>query len=339
MFGIKGIRPLLVVFLSLAMASCKAEGNLVERTEWSIWGIAVNVTLAFFGWYIASSVRKNTAEQKRLEEERAKRERKLEEERADREKKLEDERADREKKLEEERADREKKLEEARIAREKKVQEARDRLGAFDAYRRELGRFADGVIDVIAEVQTLIAFNLEHAAVPAEAHQRFVEERSRLIGRVSSLIDRGRFFFPNREIAGSGAHEGTAQRGQRDPVLNRIVALSHILKATDYEDFDNNSKEWIRWGTLTTVAKGREGHVCSAFEWLSEAEQSRLAGEVRRKGGITLMDLTAAAKRAFVSEVYSILQPEEWLKQVDEAYGIKLLSRKPEGATVHVEGG
>ena len=321
------------------MASCKAEGNLVERTEWSIWGIAVNVTLAFFGWYIASSVRKNTAEQKQLEGERAKREKELEEERADREKELEVERANREKELEVERAKREKELEDARIAREKKVQEARARLAAFDVYRRELGRFADGVIDVIAEIQTLIAFNLDHAAVPAQARQQFVEERSRLIGRVSSLIDRGRFFFPNREAAGNGAQEGAPQRGRRDPVLNRIVALRHIVKAIDHKDFGNNRAAWIRWPTLTNVETGREGHVCSAFRRLSEAEQSRLADEVGKKGELTLMDLTASAKRAFVSEVYSILQPEEWLRQVDEAYGINLLLRKPEGAGVHVKGG
>lgn len=334
MFGIKGTRPLLVILLSLTISSC-TNWNFVESTEWSAWGIVVNLFIFVVGTAIAYSVRQNLAAQRSLERDRDARARKVEEARAAREQ----ERVDRETRLEKKRAAREARREKKRVAREREVQEARDRLEAFDLYRRELGRFADGVIDVVAEVQTLIAFNLDHAAVPAEARQRFVEERSRLIGRVSSLIDRGRFFFPNREVAGSGEQEGAAQQGQRDPVLNRIVALSHILKAIDYKDFDNNSTEWIRWGTLTTVAKGSEGNVCSAFGWLSEAEQKRLTDELTKRDGLTLMDLTASAKRAFVSEVFSILQPQNWLKQVDEAYGIKLLSREPEGAAVHVKGG
>lgn len=338
MLGIKGTRSLLVIFLSLPIASCKKEWNWVAETEWSGVGIVFNVLTFLAGAAIAWFVRMNVNKQQELEKERVAREEKLEEERIAREEKLEKERADREEKLEKERVAREKELEDARVAREKAVQEVRDRLEAFDGYRRELGRFADGVFDVVAEVQTLIAFNPDRAAVPAQARQQFVEERSRLIGRVSSLVDRGRFFFPNREAAGIGMQQGTAQQGQRDPVLNRILALGHIVRAIDYADFDNNSKEWIRWRTLTTVAKGRKGHVCSAFGWLSKAEQGRLASELKKRKGIALMDLTDSAKRAFVSEVFSILQPQNWLEQVEKAYGINLLSRKPEGAVVHVDG-
>ena len=186
--------------------------------------------------------------------------------------------------------------------------------------------------------RTLIAFNLDHAAVPAEARQQFVEERSRLIGRVSSLIDRGRLFFPNQKVDGNGAQEGAAQQGQRDPVLNRIMVLSHILEAIDYKDFDNNSKAWIRWPALIDRRPGRSGHVCRAFGRLSKAEQGRLAGEFNSRECITLMDLTVSAKRAFVSEVFSILQPRKWLEEVEKAYDIKLLARQPEGAAVHVDG-
>ncbi len=219
----------------------------------------------------------------------------------------------------------------------RKVQEERDRLEAFDGYRRELGSFADAVIDAMGEIQTLIAFNPDHAAKPKQARQQFVEQRSRLISVVSSLIERGRFFFPNQKIAGIGEHKGSAQQGLREPVLNRIMAAHHVLLATDFKCFKRNSKRWIDRDTLTTEPTDRERHVCSAFRWLSLAEQSRLAGELKKKGGVRLMDLIISAKRGFVSEVFSILQPDDWLKQVEGAYGIELLSRKREGPALRVE--
>ena len=227
-------------------------------------------------------------------------------------------------------------LESDRVDREQKVQDKRDQLRAFDGYRRELGRFTDAVIDVMGEIQTLIAFDPDRAEIPANARQRFVEQRSRLISRVSSLLDRGRFFFPNREVSNTGEHKGPAQEGLRDPVLNRILAASYVLMATDYESFDRNRKRWIRWETLTTVTKGSAGHVGSAFRLLSKTEQSRLADELTKERGIRLMDLIVSAKRAFVSEMFSIMQPRNWLKEVEHAYGIDLLSRKREGPVDHI---
>ena len=153
---------------------------------------------------------------------------------------------------------------------------------------------------------------------------------------MSSLLDRGRFFFPNQKVAGIGEHKGSAHQGLRDPVLNRILAASHVLMATDYQSFDRNRESWIRWETLTTVATGSEGHVCSAFQRLSQAEQSRLAEKLTKKDGIRLMDLIVSAKRAFVSELFDILQPGSWLQQVEGAYGIDLSSRKPEEPAVRI---
>ena len=211
-------------------------------------------------------------------------------------------------------------LDRARADREKKAQEHRGRLQAFDGYRREIGRFADTVIDVMGEIQVLIAFNPARAGDPEKAGQRFVEERSRLIGRVSSLIDRGRFFFPNDKDARIGEHKGSAQQGLRDQVLNRVLAASYVVMATDYEIFGRNGTPWICWKTLTTGAEGSAGHVRSAFQLLSEAEQRRLADILKNKDGIRLRDLIVSAKRAFVSEVFEIVQPSEWFKKVDSVY-------------------
>ena len=294
------------ILLALTTTAC-APADPAVTGHGQFWlgvvGILVQIGIAWVGWRIAKSVRQAASAQKKRENARIARE---------------------------------KEVEEARVAREKRVQEGRDRLHAFDGYRRELGRFADVVIDVMGEIQTLIAFNPDRAAVPAEARQKFIEERSGLIGRVSSLLDRGRFFFPNQEVAGIGEHKGSAHQGLRDPVLNRILVASYVLMATDYESFDRNRESWIRWETLTTVATGSEGHVCSAFQRLSQAEQSRLAEKLTKKDGIRLMDLIVSAKRAFVSELFDILQPGSWLQQVEGAYGIDLSSRKPEEPAVRI---
>ena len=301
---LKCIRLFLVILLSLAMAACKTgEGNWIERTEWNAIGIVVNLLIALVGGAIGCFIKQNAAQQKKLEEARVRRE---------------------------------EELEEARVERERRVQEARARLAAFDGYRRELARFADTAIDTMGDIQTLIAFDPDRAHIPAQARQQFVEQRSKLIGQISSLIDRGRFFFPNRAVADVGAHNGPAQQGLRDPVLNRIMAASHFLKAIDYQDFARNRDSRIRWDTLTTVTQGSAGHVCSGFRHLSQAEQSRLVEKLTTTGSLRLMDLIVSAKRAFVSEVFSILQPANWLKQVEDAYAIKLLSRELEEPDVHI---
>ncbi len=239
------------------------------------------------------------------------------------------------KSLEKARIAREREFEDARADREKHTQERRDRLQAFDGYRRELIRFSDEVIDVMGEIQTLIAFNPDKADVPANARQRFVEEHSKLIGQVSSLVDRGRFFFPNVGEMRIGEDMGLAQQGLRDPVLNRVLAGFHVLMAIDPEKPDHN-RPWIRWETLSTVRPGTEGYVCSAFQHLSKEEQNRLCGKLQQRAGLRLMDLVVSAKRAFVSEVFGIIQPAEWLDEVEASYGIELRARKPEGPGVHV---
>lgn len=299
---VRAARPIMVAILSTPIVACTSDGEAWAGIDWAAVGVLANFLIAGAGLWIRHTIQQNAKAQKELEDKRVVRENKLEE---------------------------------ARIAREKKIQGRRDRLYAFDGYRRELVRFSDEVIDVMGEIQTLIAFNPSKADVPANARQRFVEERSRLIGRVSSLVDRGRLFFPNLGVAGIGGHKGSAQQGLRDPVLNRVLAARHVLMAIDYEKADHN-KPWIRWKTLTSVEPGTGGHVCSAFQHLSTEEQSRLLDELKQRVDLRLIDLIVSAKRAFVSEIFSIVQPTKWLDEVESSYGIDLRSRKPEKPTVNV---
>ena len=356
MNGTNTVRLLPVIVVSTAASAC-TEWSFVNEVEWNVIDTAFSLLIAVAGFYIGYKVRLDAAREKKLEEERAAREKKMDEERAAREKKLEEERAAREKKMEKERAERqkrmdkeraarekrmdkervtrEKRMHEKRVAQEKQIQEQRDRLQAFDGYRRELRRFADTVIDVMVETQALIEFDPRSADVRSEAKQRFFDERSRLISRASSLLDQGHLFFPNADVAGVGEHGQAGKEESRDPVLNRIMAVKHVLMATDYVNHKRNREARIKWPTLTEVTAGDDRHVFAAFQHLSLTEQKRLCNKLSQQDGIELIDLIVSARRAFVSEMSSIIQPASWLKQVEDAYGIKLLSREPEVPTVY----
>ena len=209
----------------------------------------------------------------------------------------------------------------------RKGQRQRETLNAFETYRKELLDFTNHVITALDRTRSLIANDPEHATVDVGlAKNDYYERRSELLGQVSSLIDRGRFLFPNRELGGFGQEKGVANRGLRDRVLDRVISAHHILQAVDYTHFNNN-RATISFHSLMESRRyelnGRDKHLHDALQNLSTEELEKLA----RERQIRLDDVIVSAKRSFVSEMFLILQPEDWLNQVEEAYGIKLRSR------------
>lgn len=68
----------------------------------------------------------------------------------------------------------------------------------------------------------------------------FFEQRHRLRITVSSMIDRGRWFFPNIEVDDHGAHKELGYRGYRHELLDGVVSAYICLGRVDYRNKQNN---------------------------------------------------------------------------------------------------
>lgn len=89
--------------------------------------------------------------------------------------------------------------------------------------------WSDETIDCMAEAHALCFAELNR--IPLEGYQN---ARARLIWRLSSLLDRGRFFFPNLE-AQHGAHKPAAYRGLRSAALDHLLGVHRALIALDVQ--------------------------------------------------------------------------------------------------------
>lgn len=206
-------------------------------------------------------------------------------------------------------------------------------LDAFDNYRRELLAFSNEVIVTMSEGEALIKCDPSQSPTRAVVQQRFVDQRLELMSRLSALVDRGRFFFPNHEIGQVGQHKGEGNRGARDPVLNRILAAHFVLKAVNYHDFKRNFRKLdvVAWKCSACPTASEDDVAASrAFKMLSKPERERLCNIAAKGADVSLLHLLIAAKRSYVSEIFAVVQPRDWLENVEKNYGIQLRSREPE---------
>jgi len=88
---------------------------------------------------------------------------------------------------------------------------------------REVREWASATIDVMSEA----SYTCKAADDSSENRVETVLSTCR--HRISSLIDRGRFFFPNQDPESKGAHKPPAYRGHRHAVLDPLVAVERIL--------------------------------------------------------------------------------------------------------------
>lgn len=78
---------------------------------------------------------------------------------------------------------------------------------------------------------------LNRAAMFARTRQHqqndaaFLQQRVNLMLAVSSLVERGRLFFPNIENSGKGAEKEGAYRGHRPPILDALMCAYYELEA------------------------------------------------------------------------------------------------------------
>lgn len=107
--------------------------------------------------------------------------------------------------------------------RERRVSEQNNRIAAaatVTAWFGELRSWASDGVDILAEA------SYSGATLKDEAHVR------KLKHRLSSVIDRGRFFFPNLPYVKGGQEvKPTAYKGSRHAVLDPLVAAISILES------------------------------------------------------------------------------------------------------------
>lgn len=224
-------------------------------------------------------------------------------------------------------------------------QRQREALHAFDSYRQEILEFSNHAIYVMSRADGLARTDPDKAEENvAISRQQFFDRWSELLAELSSLIDRGRFFFPNRNGDQVGKYKGPANRGLRDPVLQRIIACHYAVLAIDYDKYSLNKKpielnlllskgQETEGGIKETMKetmkrKRRDRNLYLAFLHLSNEEQWALFKKYDEEGKIIrIVDLIVSAKRSFVSEIFEVIQPRDWLKHVEASHGIELRSR------------
>jgi hypothetical protein len=68
----------------------------------------------------------------------------------------------------------------------------------------------------------------------------FFERRNKIRTSLSSMIDRGKWFFPNLKAEEIGQTKEKAYRGYRQEILNSLVAAYNLMTALDYQDGTKN---------------------------------------------------------------------------------------------------
>lgn len=83
---------------------------------------------------------------------------------------------------------------------------------------------------------------LNRAAMFARTRQHqqtdaaFLQQRVNLMMALSSLVERGRLFFPNIEADGKGAEKEGAYRGHRPPILDAVMFAYYEIEALSRTD-------------------------------------------------------------------------------------------------------
>jgi hypothetical protein len=97
-------------------------------------------------------------------------------------------------------------------------------------YFEDLRKWADELTDILSEAVHLC--ELDPKRVVGEA---FFDRRMRIRTALSSMIDRGRWFFPNVDSGEHGRDKPLAFRGYRHEVLDSLVMAYNQLTELNYK--------------------------------------------------------------------------------------------------------
>jgi hypothetical protein len=105
-------------------------------------------------------------------------------------------------------------------------QEKRNAVNLKMAHDSDIIRWSDEAIVILAEADEML--REKGVAYP---DNDFRQSRSVSLARISAIIDRGRLFFPNRDIGdGHGADNEAAYQGHRQPALEALVSAYDLLR-------------------------------------------------------------------------------------------------------------
>ena len=125
-----------------------------------------------------------------------------------------------------------------RQARETEKQQEETRKQALVAveqlvssHGQSVREWANGVIEAIGQ-----SIALCHCQKNGLSEHEYVKERSRVVQRLSALLDQGRLMFPNVDYDQYGTHKPAAFRGVRQAVLDHIADAHDVTLSNQFDD-------------------------------------------------------------------------------------------------------
>jgi hypothetical protein len=100
--------------------------------------------------------------------------------------------------------------------------------GARNDVLAQVRAWGDQVVDILSDASSLCALDPNELA-PGE----FALRRADLISRASSLLDRGRLFFPNTARKTYGVAKPSAFQGLRPPILDLLFVAYKLTRSID----------------------------------------------------------------------------------------------------------
>ncbi|MFC4861218.1 hypothetical protein ACS8MQ_08770 [Pseudomonas sp. MAHUQ-62] len=103
-----------------------------------------------------------------------------------------------------------------------------------------------------------------------------------ILVRLSSLIDTGRWYFPNQWVDDYGVHKETAYRGLRQPILDCVVSAYDLLRDSQYsedvkEDLVKAQREFVSHIQVVLDPGKREQEIKKILVEFEESERLRNA--------------------------------------------------------------
>lgn len=102
-------------------------------------------------------------------------------------------------------------------------------------YLSEIRKWADQVVHAMSEAIMLCDLDPNRTENPS-----LFDRRHAMLGRLSALIDRGRWFFPNEHLETNRVDRRIVFRGYRDPILDPVVHAHDAVKDLNFNDQSQN---------------------------------------------------------------------------------------------------